>query len=68
MPNTKRTGGVAQGVGPEFKPQYHQNKTKKQPFVPFKKHPSLEKHTFTGLEWKDGKLFSKQLEPKSKQE
>jgi hypothetical protein len=20
--NTKRTGGVAQGVGPEFKPQY----------------------------------------------
>jgi hypothetical protein len=25
----KRTGGVAQGVGPEFKPQYHQKKKKK---------------------------------------
>jgi hypothetical protein len=24
----KRTGGVAQGVGLEFKPQYHKNKTK----------------------------------------
>jgi hypothetical protein len=22
-PFTKKTGGVAQGVGPEFKPQYH---------------------------------------------
>jgi hypothetical protein len=25
-PNTKRTGRVAQGVGPEFKPQYCQKK------------------------------------------
>jgi hypothetical protein len=25
----KRAGGVAQGVGPEFKPQYHQKKKKK---------------------------------------
>jgi hypothetical protein len=25
-PITKRTGGVAQGVGPEFKPQYHKKK------------------------------------------
>jgi hypothetical protein len=24
----KRAGGVAQDVGPEFKPQYHKNKTK----------------------------------------
>jgi hypothetical protein len=24
--NTKRAGGIAQGVGPEFKPQYHKNK------------------------------------------
>jgi hypothetical protein len=24
-PMTKRAGGVAQGVGPEFKPQYHEN-------------------------------------------
>jgi hypothetical protein len=31
----KRAGGVAQGVGPEFKPQYHKKKgcllEKKQP-------------------------------------
>jgi hypothetical protein len=27
--NTKRAGGVAQGVGPEFKPQYHHQKKKK---------------------------------------
>jgi hypothetical protein len=26
--NTKRAGGVAQGVGPEFKPQYHKKKKK----------------------------------------
>jgi hypothetical protein len=25
-PSPKRVGGVAQGVGPEFKPQYHKNK------------------------------------------
>jgi hypothetical protein len=25
----KETGGVDQGVGPEFKPQYHQKKRKK---------------------------------------
>jgi hypothetical protein len=25
----KRAGGVAQGVGPEFRPQYCKNKTKK---------------------------------------
>jgi hypothetical protein len=25
----KRTGGVAQGVGPKFKPQYHKKKKKK---------------------------------------
>jgi hypothetical protein len=25
-PFTKRAGGVAQGEGPEFKPQYHKNK------------------------------------------
>jgi hypothetical protein len=23
IPNTKKTGGVAQGVGPEFNPWYH---------------------------------------------
>jgi hypothetical protein len=29
IPNMKRTGGMAQGVGPEFKPWYHKkNKTK----------------------------------------
>jgi hypothetical protein len=26
----KRAGGVAQGVGPEFKPQYHKKKKKKK--------------------------------------
>jgi hypothetical protein len=26
----KRPGGVAQGVGPEFKPQYHKKKKKKK--------------------------------------
>jgi hypothetical protein len=25
-PSQKRAGGGAQGVGPEFKPQYHKNK------------------------------------------
>jgi hypothetical protein len=30
-PSQKRAGGVAQSVGPEFKPQYHKNKqTNKQ--------------------------------------
>jgi hypothetical protein len=29
-PLTKRAGGVAQGVGPEFKPQYHKKKKKKK--------------------------------------
>jgi hypothetical protein len=25
-PSQKRTGGMAQGIGPEFKPQYHKKK------------------------------------------
>jgi hypothetical protein len=29
-PITKRAGGVAQGEGPEFKPQYHKKKKKKR--------------------------------------
>jgi hypothetical protein len=29
-PLQKRAGGVAQGVGPEFKPQYHKKKKKKR--------------------------------------
>jgi hypothetical protein len=28
-PSQKRTAGMAQGEGPEFKPQYHQKKKKK---------------------------------------
>jgi hypothetical protein len=28
VPNTKRAGGVARGVGPEFKPQYQKKKKK----------------------------------------
>jgi hypothetical protein len=31
-PSQKRAGGVAQGVGPEFKPQYHKKKKKKKSF------------------------------------
>jgi hypothetical protein len=30
IPNTKGAGGVAQGVGPEFKPQYLKKKKKKE--------------------------------------
>jgi hypothetical protein len=30
-PSQKRAGGVAQGVGPELKPQYPHRKKKKQP-------------------------------------
>jgi hypothetical protein len=30
-PSQKRAGGVAQGVGPEFKPQYCKKKKKKSP-------------------------------------
>jgi hypothetical protein len=29
-PSQKKVGGVVQGVGPEFKPQYHQKKKKKK--------------------------------------
>jgi hypothetical protein len=28
--NTKRTSGVVQGIGPEFKPQYHTHTKKKK--------------------------------------
>jgi hypothetical protein len=28
IPNTKRAGGVAQGVGPEFKPWYRKKRRK----------------------------------------
>jgi hypothetical protein len=30
IPNTKGAGGVAQGVGPEFKPQYLKKKKKER--------------------------------------
>jgi hypothetical protein len=30
IPNTKRAGGVAQGVGPEFKLQYHKKKKRRR--------------------------------------
>jgi hypothetical protein len=29
-PSQKRAGGVSQGKGPEFKPQYHKKKKKKK--------------------------------------
>jgi hypothetical protein len=34
--NTKRAGSVDQGVGPEFKPQFHKKKTNK------KTHPEVD--------------------------
>jgi hypothetical protein len=33
-PSQKRAGGVAQGVGPEFKLQYHKKKKKKKVLLP----------------------------------
>jgi hypothetical protein len=33
--NTKRAGGVAQGVGLEFKPQYRKKKKKKKKLMKF---------------------------------
>jgi hypothetical protein len=55
-PITKRSGGMAQGIGPEFKSQYHRTK-KKQPrlmSIALKdctRNPSNEKkHFFT---WKE---------------
>jgi hypothetical protein len=32
IPNTKRAGGEAQGVGPEFMPQYKKKKKKKKEY------------------------------------
>jgi hypothetical protein len=29
-PSQEKAGGLAQGVGPEFKPQYHKKKKKKE--------------------------------------
>jgi hypothetical protein len=34
-PSQKRAGGVVQGVGPEFKPQYHKKKKKKRQSLQF---------------------------------
>jgi hypothetical protein len=39
----KRAGGVAQGVGPEFKPQYHKKKKKRKEKKNFHKQPASEK-------------------------
>jgi hypothetical protein len=38
IPITKRAGGVAQGEGPEFKPQYHEKKKKERKKRKKKKH------------------------------
>jgi hypothetical protein len=35
IPNTKWAGGVAKGVGPEFKPQYHKKQKQKNTFFSF---------------------------------
>jgi hypothetical protein len=39
-PSQKRAGGIAQGVGPEFKPQYLKKKPKKQKTTETAKVPS----------------------------
>jgi hypothetical protein len=44
IPNTKRAGGMAQGGGPEFKPQYH--KKKKRIILHYVKLTSLRKKNF----------------------
>jgi hypothetical protein len=40
IPNTKQVGGVAQGIGPEFRPQYH--KTNKQNTIVFTEACQIE--------------------------
>jgi hypothetical protein len=41
-PSQKRTGGVTQGIGPEFKPQYCKKKKKRNPVAPiYKKMPKF---------------------------
>jgi hypothetical protein len=42
IPNTKRAGGEAQCVGPEFKPQYHKKKKRKQGMVAHACSPSTQ--------------------------
>jgi hypothetical protein len=45
-PSQKRAGGVAQGIGPKFKPQYHKKKKKlkrnKRGWYYNKIHPTLK--------------------------
>jgi hypothetical protein len=41
IPNTKRAGGVAQSVGPEFKPQYHIKKKERKKTKKKKKYKKL---------------------------
>jgi hypothetical protein len=40
-PSQKRAGGVAQGVGPEFKPQYFKRKKKQQKTIGYKNRNNL---------------------------
>jgi hypothetical protein len=42
----KSSDGVAQGVGPEFKPQYHKKKKKKKELTKF---PSQRRTTYMQL-------------------
>jgi hypothetical protein len=39
-------GGVVQGVGPEFKPQYHKTKRKESEICFTHKHPYLYTYIF----------------------
>jgi hypothetical protein len=50
-PSQKRAGGVAQGVGPEFKPQHHTKKKKKKKIISQDENtkPKYKKIDFTKI-------------------
>jgi hypothetical protein len=54
----KRSGRVAQGVGPEFKPQYHKKKKKRKLFPPLCMALGLEEQCSYSFEMWFWKFFS----------
>jgi hypothetical protein len=48
-PSQKRAGGVAQGIGPEFKPQYY--KIHIYVYVFIYKHINIHTHTYNFITW-----------------
>jgi hypothetical protein len=50
----KRAGGVAQGIGPEFKPKYHNNNKKKLSFYGSARHSPASRTVLrsdTAVQW-----------------